>query len=76
MRHVLRSIILSLALIPSVLAQDADKRPMTVDDQLDMVQVSNAVISPDGKWVLFSKSELNWKENKRKLTWFKVSTSG
>ena len=36
---------------------------MTTDDALDMVQVGGALISPDGSWVLFSKSELDWDEN-------------
>tara|TARA_B100001079_G_scaffold106496_1_gene91465 strand:- start:259 stop:2151 length:1893 start_codon:yes stop_codon:yes gene_type:complete len=34
------------------------------------------MISPDGSWVLFSKSELNWEENERETTWWRVSTEG
>ena len=49
---------------------------MTTDDGLDMVQVGGAMISPDGSWVLFSKSELNWEENERETTWWRVSTEG
>ena len=33
--------------------QEVEKRPMTVDDALDMVRVGDALISPDGEWVLF-----------------------
>ena len=36
----------------------AGPRPMTVDDALDMVNVGGALMSPDGEWVFFSKSEL------------------
>ncbi|GMV07974.1 MAG: acyl-peptide hydrolase [Gemmatimonadota bacterium] len=57
-------------------AQDAGRRPMTTDDGLDMVGVGAAVMSPDGSWVLFSKSELNWKENKRETTWWRVDAGG
>jgi len=49
---------------------------MTVDDGLNMTRVGQALISPDGEWVLFSKSELDWKENKRKSTYYKVPAAG
>jgi dipeptidyl aminopeptidase/acylaminoacyl peptidase len=42
------------------------KRPMTVDDVIDLVQVSAPRISPDGRRVLYTVSELGkWKDNKR-----------
>ena len=42
------------------------RRPPTLDDMLDLVQLSSAQISPDGSRVLFTKSELKtWKDNKR-----------
>ncbi len=49
---------------------------MTTDDALDMVAVGGATIAPDGTWVLFSKSELDWKENKRKTTWWRADVGG
>jgi len=49
---------------------------MTTDDGLDMVGVGGAVMSPDGRWVLYSTSELDWKANKRKTTWWRVSADG
>jgi dipeptidyl aminopeptidase/acylaminoacyl peptidase len=49
---------------------------MTTDDGLDMIRVGGATISPDGSWVLFSKSELDWGENERKTTWWRVPTGG
>ncbi len=57
-------------------AQQQLKRPMTVDDALNMVGVGNAMISPDGEWVLYSRSELDWEENKRKVTYHRVSAQG
>ncbi len=49
---------------------------MTTDDGLDMVRVGGAVISPDGSWVLYSRSELDWAENERKTTWWRVDADG
>lgn len=66
---------LAVALVAAPL-QGQEKRPMTTDDALDMVQVGGALISPDGSWVLFSKSELEWDENERKTTWWKVPSDG
>jgi len=52
-----------------------DKRPMTVDDALNIVRVGElqdddpgysqaAVMSPDGKLVLYSEGRLDWKNNR------------
>ncbi|HKJ02460.1 MAG TPA: S9 family peptidase [Longimicrobiales bacterium] len=65
-----------LVLITPLAAQDATRRPMTTDDGLDMIDVGGAVISPDGSWVLYSRSELDWKANKRKTTWWRVGAQG
>ncbi|HKB13591.1 MAG TPA: S9 family peptidase [Vicinamibacterales bacterium] len=46
--------------------QAQSKRAMTVDDVIDLVQVSAPRISPDGRRVLYTVSELGkWKDNKR-----------
>jgi dipeptidyl aminopeptidase/acylaminoacyl peptidase len=46
-----------------------NRRAPTIDDLLDLVQVSAPRISPDGRQVLFVKSELkDWKDNKRVST--------
>ena len=66
----------SLVLALPAAAQETPPRAMTTDDGLDMVNVGGAVISPDGDWVLYSKSELDWKANKRKTTWWRVSSQG
>src|SRR5205823_4753051 len=50
-------------------ARAQTRRAMTVDDVLDLVQVSAPRISPDGRRVLYTKSELApWKDNKRTST--------
>ncbi|MDX5422458.1 MAG: S9 family peptidase [Hymenobacteraceae bacterium] len=54
----------------------AQKQAMTTDDGLNMVQLSDAILSPDGKSVIFSKSELNWGKNKRETTYHHLATTG
>lgn len=53
------------------------RRPMTVDDVLDLVQVSAPKISPDGARVLYTRSELApWKDNKRQTSIWIVNATG
>ena len=53
------------------------RRAMTIDDALDLVQVSAPRISPDGRRVLYTKSELaKWKDNKRTQTIWIVDADG
>ncbi|MFC1732790.1 prolyl oligopeptidase family serine peptidase [candidate division KSB1 bacterium] len=59
-----------------VAAQVAEKRAMTTDDALNMVNVGNEMISPDGEWVFFSKSELDWSENERNTKYFIIPADG
>jgi len=60
----------------AVVAQSPTLRPMTVDDGLRMVQVGEGLISPDGKSVLYSTSELDWARNRRKTTHFMIQATG
>ena len=56
----------AIALIVTSTASAQDKRPPTIDDLLNLVQVSGAEISPDGQQVIYTKSELKkWSDNKR-----------
>jgi len=56
--------LLACLIAPSGLAQT--RRAPTLDDMLDMVQVSSPQISPDGSRVLFTRSEMKaWKDNRR-----------
>ena len=53
------------------------RRAMTVDDVLDLVQVSAPRISPDGRRVIYTRSELAaWKDNKRVATVWIVDADG
>ncbi len=67
----------SILLIVSVLpAGDVQRRPMTVDDALNIVQVADALISPDGQWVFFSKAELDWEKNKQEKKYYMIPADG
>ncbi|HUE87208.1 MAG TPA: S9 family peptidase [Vicinamibacterales bacterium] len=47
-------------------ASAQDRRAPTIDDLLNLVQVSGAEISPDGRQVIYTRSELKkWSDNKR-----------
>lgn len=72
----LRAVCAALALSCLPLSAQS-KRAMTVDDVLDLVQVSAPRISPDGRRVLYTKSELGkWKDNKRVSTIWIVDVDG
>jgi len=49
---------------------------MTTDDGLDMTNLSRAYLSPEGDFIIYGKSELNWKDNKRKTTYHYVNSQG
>jgi dipeptidyl aminopeptidase/acylaminoacyl peptidase len=73
----LRVTALVLAVLTAAPAAAQTRRAPTVDDLLDLVQVSAPEISPDGTRVLFSRSELQkWSENKRAATIWVVNTDG
>ncbi len=57
-------------------AQGVARRPMTVDDAMNMVRIEDVQMSPDGKSVFFSQSELDWDENKRKKTFYVIGAHG
>ena len=75
MTRLARLGLLVLLLLPLSLSAQ-DRRAMTTDDGLDMVRVGDAMISPDGAWVFYSLSELDWEENEREETYYMVSAEG
>jgi dipeptidyl aminopeptidase/acylaminoacyl peptidase len=76
MRRSLPGTILLVCIAATLHAQDSLPRAMTTDDGLNMVSVGDALMSPDGQWVLYSKSELDWKENERKTTYHMIPSEG
>jgi len=70
------SVIISVFIGASLFAQGSARRPMTVDDALSMIRIADVLMSPDGEWVFFSKSELDWDENKRKKKYYMIPAGG
>ena len=76
MRKVIFAMIVSLFTGTNLFAQDVARRPMSVDDAMNMVRVQNVRMSPDGNWVFFSKSELDWDQNRRKQKYYLIAADG
>src|SRR5579864_2076308 len=51
-------------------------RPMTLVDVLNVPQVSDPQLSPDGRQILYVLAESNWKANKRISHIWKINTDG
>ena len=46
-------------------APAAERRPMEPLDMLKIEQLNNPEVSPDGNWLLYERSTLNWKLGRR-----------
>jgi len=57
-------------------ADRAEKRPFTFEDMMALKRIGDPVVSPDGKWVLFSAMDVDLGANKRTTHLWIVSTSG
>jgi dipeptidyl aminopeptidase/acylaminoacyl peptidase len=66
-----------VAILIAATAAAQDRRAPTIDDLLDLVQVSGGEISPDGTQVIYTKSELKkWSDNKRVSSIWIANTDG
>ena len=64
MRYSLSAVSLLGAL--AVIRADAQNpRPMTLIDVMNVPQIADPQLSPDGRQILFVRSEANWKCNRR-----------
>lgn len=54
-----------LALFVVLESDGQTKRPMTFMDIIEMANVGNPAVSPDGKWVLYVKTVNDWKSARR-----------
>ncbi|HVG91820.1 MAG TPA: S9 family peptidase [Alphaproteobacteria bacterium] len=59
------AILLMGGLFVQLSAQPAAKKPFTFEDMMALKRIGGPVISPDGKWVLFSPVDVDLNENKR-----------
>src|SRR5258707_13640143 len=75
MKRIAATFIFSLSLLVT-LCPAQQKRSMTFDDMLALKSVSDAQISPDGKWVAYVVTSVDMKENATDADVWLVSTSG
>ncbi len=55
---------------------EAGRRPLTVDDGLNLAGFPEACVSPDGGRILYGRSDLDWNGNGRRFGYFMVSAAG
>ncbi|MBA2432686.1 MAG: S9 family peptidase [Chthoniobacterales bacterium] len=71
---------LSLLLIIPAAAQTSPQtgtRPFTFEDMMKLKRVGDPQPTPNGQWVVFSASEVDWEENKtRSRLWIVPATGG
>jgi len=65
-----------LAVVISVSPVDAQKRPMTIVDLIQVPGVGDAQVSPDGTQLLYVKSEADWEANRTVSHIFRVNADG
>ncbi|HET9284570.1 MAG TPA: S9 family peptidase [Candidatus Angelobacter sp.] len=71
MRRFSLSVFLLAAILPiggafgEISAQAPSKKPFTFEDMMALKRVDDPIVSPNGKWVMFSAVDVDLKENKK-----------
>ena len=76
MRSGLRFAAFCFAALPAITPLRAEPRPMTLLDIINVPQVVDPHISPDGKQIVFVESRANWKANRRIQHIWRVNADG
>jgi dipeptidyl aminopeptidase/acylaminoacyl peptidase len=78
MKSLARFLLVVLAVLTPLFSAPANDapRPMTPLDLLELPDLGEQAVSPDGAWMVYAKSLLNWKEGKRYTDLFLVRTDG
>ncbi|PYV20130.1 MAG: hypothetical protein DMG07_00010 [Acidobacteria bacterium] len=77
MKSTRRAALSLLACVAAALAAGAAaKRPMTLVDMLEVPQISDPQLSPDGRQVAFVESRADWKANNRVSHIWRVNLDG
>ena len=76
MKKLILGCVLFLLTLGPFYPQNVQLRSWTIDDSLNMVRLDDVEMSPDGNWVFFSKSELDWGNNKRIKKYFMIPAEG
>lgn len=65
-----------ILLLVATAASQTPKRPINIDDFFKMKEVSGPQVSPDGKWIAYTVSETDIKEDERETRIWMVATAG
>src|ERR1700688_84848 len=68
------ALLIAPILIPSALAEA--KHPFTFEDMMSLKRISEPIVSPDGKWVLFSAVDVSLEANTKTPHVWVVPTAG
>jgi dipeptidyl aminopeptidase/acylaminoacyl peptidase len=74
MRHFLLAVLALIAFASAAFAQA--KHPFTFEDMMKLKRVGEPVVSPDGKWVIFSVVDVNLEANTKTPHIWIVPTAG
>ncbi len=66
----------SFCLLAADVALAQSPRPMTLVDVLNVPQITDPQLAPDGREILFVKAEANWKADKRIRHIWKINSDG
>jgi dipeptidyl aminopeptidase/acylaminoacyl peptidase len=73
-RSLVALFVIAVSAFPALAA--GTPRPLTPLDLLELPDLGEHAVSPDGQWLVYAKSLLNWKEGKRYTDLFLVRTDG
>lgn len=75
-RHPIALLLVVFLLFSTLASAQSAKRPITFEDMMALKRLGDPVVSPDGKWVLFSAVDVNLAENTRKSHLWIVPVAG
>ncbi|HKS28935.1 MAG TPA: S9 family peptidase [Pyrinomonadaceae bacterium] len=68
--------ILLIALVAAASHARAQAKPLTINELLKIRRVGDPQLSPDGRWVAYTVSDLNWDANRRVTQIYLISVDG
>ena len=78
-KSIIPAVVAAIAIVACVAgaqAADGGKRPMTIDDELNLARVGDVVLSPDGRQVFYSLTTLNWADNGYDTRYYMAAADG
>ncbi|HYO91861.1 MAG TPA: S9 family peptidase, partial [Pyrinomonadaceae bacterium] len=76
MKRLAVSLSILLIALMAVSSAQAQAKPLTINDLLKIRRVGDPQLSPDGRWVAYTISDLNWDANRRVTQIYLISVDG